>query len=144
MNLLSTTCCTKPLYTNASNRLINSFKKSLFTKTNNDNAVKHHISMDLNYWLVLATFHLFVCNSTLYKADTSLRRTARADPEGVWLRQSLFIGILQLLDKKKRATMADLSESMECLCYLMKTVGPKLDIPKAKVCISTIQKSHCS
>lgn len=29
--------------------------------------------------------------------------------------------------------MADMSESMECLCYLMKTVGPKLDIPKAKV-----------
>ena len=43
------------------------------------------------------------------------------------------ICILQLLDKKKRATMADMSESMECLCYLMKTVGPKLDIPKAKV-----------
>lgn len=43
------------------------------------------------------------------------------------------IFILQLLDKKKRATMADMSESMECLCYLMKTVGPKLDIPKAKV-----------
>ena len=43
------------------------------------------------------------------------------------------ISILQLLDKKKRATMADMSESMECLCYLMKTVGPKLDIPKAKV-----------
>ncbi|XP_073245237.1 eukaryotic translation initiation factor 4 gamma 2-like [Porites lutea] len=40
--------------------------------------------------------------------------------------------IKQLLDKKKRATMADMSESMECLCYLMKTVGPKLDIPKAK------------
>ena len=30
--------------------------------------------------------------------------------------------------------MADLSESMECLCYLMKTIGPKLDSPKAKVC----------
>lgn len=43
------------------------------------------------------------------------------------------ISILQLLDKKKRATMADMSESMECLCYLMKTVGPKLDVPKAKV-----------
>lgn len=41
--------------------------------------------------------------------------------------------LLQLLDKKKRATVADMSESMECLCYLMRTVGPKLDIPKAKV-----------
>ncbi|XP_078346401.1 eukaryotic translation initiation factor 4 gamma 2-like isoform X2 [Oculina patagonica] len=40
--------------------------------------------------------------------------------------------IKQLLDKKKRATMADLSESMECLCHLMRTVGPRLDIPKAK------------
>lgn len=40
--------------------------------------------------------------------------------------------IKQLLDKKRRATIADLSESMECLCYLMKTIGPKLDIPKAK------------
>lgn len=40
--------------------------------------------------------------------------------------------IKQLLDKKKRATVADVSESMECLCYLMKTVGPRLDIPKAK------------
>lgn len=40
--------------------------------------------------------------------------------------------IKQLLDKKKRASVADLSESMECLCYLMRTVGPRLDIPKAK------------
>lgn len=40
--------------------------------------------------------------------------------------------IKQLLDKKKRATVADMSESMECLCYLMRTVGPILDIPKAK------------
>ena len=39
----------------------------------------------------------------------------------------------QLLDKKKRATVAEMSESMECLCHLMKTVGPRLDIPKAKV-----------
>lgn len=40
--------------------------------------------------------------------------------------------IKQLLDKKRRASVSDLSESMECLCYLMKTIGPKLDIPKAK------------
>ncbi|KAJ7370971.1 Eukaryotic translation initiation factor 4 gamma 2 [Desmophyllum pertusum] len=40
--------------------------------------------------------------------------------------------IKQLLDKKKRATVAEMSESMECLCHLMKTVGPRLDIPKAK------------
>ena len=35
--------------------------------------------------------------------------------------------------------MADVSESMECLCYLMKTVGPRLDIPKAKVCKQVYQ-----
>ena len=31
-----------------------------------------------------------------------------------------------------------MSESMECLCYLMRTVGPKLDIPKAKVYLDII------
>ncbi|XP_020893659.1 eukaryotic translation initiation factor 4 gamma 2 [Exaiptasia diaphana] len=41
--------------------------------------------------------------------------------------------IKQLLDKKKRASVADTSEDMECLCYLMKTVGPRIDVPKAKV-----------
>ena len=52
----------------------------------------------------------------------------------------------QLLDKKKRASVADLSESMECLCYLMRTVGPRLDIPKAKVQISldSLRINNCS
>ena len=36
----------------------------------------------------LAEFHLFICNLTFYKADTSLRRTAEASPKGVKLRQS--------------------------------------------------------
>ncbi|XP_032226827.2 eukaryotic translation initiation factor 4 gamma 2 [Nematostella vectensis] len=40
--------------------------------------------------------------------------------------------IKQLLDKKKRASVADTSEDMECLCHLMKTVGSRIDGPKAK------------
>ena len=55
--------------------------------------------------------------------------------------EKFFFLSLQLLDKKKRATVADMSESMECLCYLMRTVGPILDIPKAKVYIDSICSS---
>ncbi|CAB4002307.1 eukaryotic translation initiation factor 4 gamma 2-like, partial [Paramuricea clavata] len=40
--------------------------------------------------------------------------------------------IKQLLVKKKRATVADISEDMECLCHLMKTVGSQLDVVKAR------------
>ena len=58
----------------------------------------------------------------------------------ITLMKSVFF-FLQLLDKKKRATVADMSESMECLCYLMRTVGPILDIPKAKVYIDIICSS---
>ena len=38
-------------------------------------------------WLVPAEFHLFSSNLTLFKADTSIRRTAGAGPEGVRFRE---------------------------------------------------------
>lgn len=40
---------------------------------------------------------------------------------------------LKLLDKKKRVQLKDMGEDLECLCQIMKTVGPKLDHAKAKV-----------
>lgn len=39
----------------------------------------------------------------------------------------------QLLEKKKRVQLKDMGEDLECLCQIMKTVGPKLDHEKARV-----------
>lgn len=48
---------------------------------------------------------------------------------------SLFL--FKLLDKKKKVQLKDVSEDLECLCQIMKTVGPKLDHEKAKVSMRT-------
>lgn len=40
--------------------------------------------------------------------------------------------IKQLLEKKKNIPLADMSEDLECLCHLMRTVGRRLDTNKAK------------
>ncbi|XP_076449980.1 eukaryotic translation initiation factor 4 gamma 2-like [Babylonia areolata] len=40
--------------------------------------------------------------------------------------------IQQLLEKKKNTPLRDMEEDMECLCQIMRTVGPRLDTPKAK------------
>lgn len=42
---------------------------------------------------------------------------------------------LKLLEKKKRVQLKDMGEDLECLCEIMKTVGPKLDHDKAKVSV---------
>lgn len=39
----------------------------------------------------------------------------------------------KLLDKKKKVHLKDMGEDLECLCQIMKTVGPKLDHEKARV-----------
>lgn len=39
------------------------------------------------------------------------------------------------MDKKKRVQLKDMGEDLECLCQIMKTVGPKLDHEKAKVTV---------
>lgn len=41
--------------------------------------------------------------------------------------------IQQLLEKKRTLSLADQAEDLECLCQIMKTVGKRLDTPKAKV-----------
>lgn len=40
---------------------------------------------------------------------------------------------LKLLEKKKRVQLKDMVEDLECLCQIMRTVGPRLDHEKAKV-----------
>ncbi|XP_075878614.1 eukaryotic translation initiation factor 4 gamma 2a [Nelusetta ayraudi] len=40
--------------------------------------------------------------------------------------------IKTLLDKKKKVHLKDMGEDLECLCQIMKTVGPKLDHEKAR------------
>ncbi|TMS13552.1 eukaryotic translation initiation factor 4 gamma 2a [Larimichthys crocea] len=40
--------------------------------------------------------------------------------------------IKTLLDKKKKVQLKDMGEDLECLCQIMKTVGPKLDHEKAR------------
>lgn len=47
--------------------------------------------------------------------------------------------IFQLLEKKKRVQLKDMGEDLECLCQIMRTVGPRLDHAKAKVCTSPLQ-----
>ena len=54
--------------------------------------------------------------------------------------QMLHEGILhkciqQLLEKKKNTPIRDMAEDLECLCQIMRTVGPRLDTPKAKVSV---------
>jgi hypothetical protein len=41
--------------------------------------------------------------------------------------------IKQLLEKKKNVPIRDMAEDLECLCQIMRTVGRRLDTPKAKV-----------
>uniref|UniRef100_A0A8C5WGD9 Eukaryotic translation initiation factor 4 gamma 2 n=1 Tax=Leptobrachium leishanense TaxID=445787 RepID=A0A8C5WGD9_9ANUR len=40
--------------------------------------------------------------------------------------------IKTLLEKKKRVQLQDMGEDLECLCQIMRTVGPRLDHEKAK------------
>ncbi|CAL1547022.1 unnamed protein product [Lymnaea stagnalis] len=40
--------------------------------------------------------------------------------------------IKQLLEKKKNAQLKDMSEDLECLCQIMRTIGPRIDVPKAR------------
>uniref|UniRef100_A0AAY4DMX5 Eukaryotic translation initiation factor 4 gamma 2 n=1 Tax=Denticeps clupeoides TaxID=299321 RepID=A0AAY4DMX5_9TELE len=40
--------------------------------------------------------------------------------------------IKTLLEKKKRVRLKDMGEDLECLCQIMRTVGPRLDHEKAK------------
>uniref|UniRef100_A0A1B8Y3I3 Eukaryotic translation initiation factor 4 gamma 2 n=1 Tax=Xenopus tropicalis TaxID=8364 RepID=A0A1B8Y3I3_XENTR len=40
--------------------------------------------------------------------------------------------IKALLEKKKRVQLKDMGEDLECLCQIMRTVGPRLDHEKAK------------
>lgn len=46
---------------------------------------------------------------------------------------SLLHPFLKLLEKKKRVQLKDMGEDLECLCQIMRTVGPRLDHAKAKV-----------
>ncbi|KAG8579418.1 hypothetical protein GDO81_010873 [Engystomops pustulosus] len=41
-------------------------------------------------------------------------------------------GECPLLEKKKRVQLKDMGEDLECLCQIMRTVGPRLDHEKAK------------
>ena len=52
--------------------------------------------------------------------------------------QMLHEGILhrcikQLLEKKKKVPIHEMSENMECLCQIIRTVGKRLDHEKARV-----------
>lgn len=45
----------------------------------------------------------------------------------------LHLCIKQLLEKKKKVAVRDMAEDMECLCQIMRTVGRRLDVGKAKL-----------
>lgn len=47
-----------------------------------------------------------------------------------------FLFLFKLLEKKKKVQLKDMGEDLECLCQIMKTVGPKLDHEKARVSTS--------
>lgn len=50
--------------------------------------------------------------------------------------------IKQLLEKKKNVPVKDMAEDLECLCQIIRTVGRRLDTPKAKVSLSYGFCSH--
>lgn len=41
--------------------------------------------------------------------------------------------IQQLLEKKRGLSLTDQAEDLECLCQILRTVGKRLDTPRAKV-----------
>ena len=43
--------------------------------------------------------------------------------------------IQQLLEKKKNTPLRDMAEDLECLCQIIRTVGPRLDSRKARVSV---------
>lgn len=47
-----------------------------------------------------------------------------------------FSFLVKLLEKKKKVQLKDMGEDLECLCQIMKTVGPKIDHAKARVSTS--------
>uniref|UniRef100_H3BG92 Eukaryotic translation initiation factor 4 gamma 2 n=1 Tax=Latimeria chalumnae TaxID=7897 RepID=H3BG92_LATCH len=52
--------------------------------------------------------------------------------------------IKTLLEKKKRVQLKDMGEDLECLCQIMRTVGPRLDHEKAKSLMDQYFARMCS
>lgn len=52
--------------------------------------------------------------------------------------------IKTLLEKKKRIPVKDMGEDLECLCQIMRTVGPRLDHEKAKSLMDQYFARMCS
>ena len=50
---------------------------------------------------------------------------------------------MQLLERRRGTSAADMAENVECLCHFMTTVGEKLDTHKAKVHMYVMIKSYC-
>lgn len=50
-----------------------------------------------------------------------------------WTVVNAAFSLFKLLEKKKRVQLKDMGDDLECLCQIMKTVGPKLDHEKARV-----------
>lgn len=50
----------------------------------------------------------------------------------------MFYSFSQLLERKKSQSVEDASQSIECLCHIMTTVGSKLDTDKAKVRLNAV------
>lgn len=53
------------------------------------------------------------------------------------------LSFLKLLEKKKRVQLKDMGEDLECLCQIMRTVGPRLDHEKAKVTTPALNPCNC-
>ena len=52
--------------------------------------------------------------------------------------------IKTLLEKKKRVQLKDMGEDLECLCQIMRTVGPRLDHERAKSLMDQYFARMCS
>ncbi|MGH0134304.1 UNVERIFIED_CONTAM: hypothetical protein FKN15_027087 [Acipenser sinensis] len=52
--------------------------------------------------------------------------------------------IKTLLEKKKRVQLKDMGEDLECLCQIMRTVGPRLDHEKAKIVDKALEEPKYS
>lgn len=50
----------------------------------------------------------------------------------------------QLLERKKGQSVEDVSQSIECLCHIMTTVGSRLDTDKAKVILKVVLNNNYS
>ncbi|KAJ8298584.1 hypothetical protein KUTeg_022644 [Tegillarca granosa] len=93
--------------------------------------------------IILLTFRRLLLN----KCQDEFENRSKATEGELGKLEMLHEGILhkcikQLLEKKKNVPVRDMAEDLECLCQIIRTVGRRLDTPKAKWVPRPVSSEH--